>query len=193
MAPVLDEQSRRRFVALEAKALGRDRGQFDGSNYRAGALYDLSRTIRDKDRPRRDVFARARRSRYRIQTSWLPPKSLSSPQPGVIRHSWTSRSWCNLVKDLAQKGHTLSPTVVGDLLRDMGYGLQILNELNELIFENDGARRHRKVASTPSRLSSTSAFSPGLPASSHINPCSKTVASGFHRALHRFQIRGEVI
>ena len=33
---------------------------------------------------------------------------------------WTSRSLRNLVKDLAQKGHTVCPTVVGDLLR---YGL----------------------------------------------------------------------
>src|SRR5262245_21602781 len=37
---------------------------------------------------------------------------------------WTSRSLRNLVKDLAKKGHQVSRTVVGDLLRELGYSLQ---------------------------------------------------------------------
>jgi hypothetical protein len=44
---------------------------------------------------------------------------------------WTSRSLRNIAKDLAQKGHTLSPTVVGDVLRDMGYSLQANNKTRE--------------------------------------------------------------
>ena len=43
MAPVLNEQSRRRFVALEAQALGR--GQSDDAEFRPGAVDDLSGTV----------------------------------------------------------------------------------------------------------------------------------------------------
>jgi hypothetical protein len=37
---------------------------------------------------------------------------------------WTCRSLRNLVKALARRGHEVCPTVVGDLLRGMGYSLQ---------------------------------------------------------------------
>jgi hypothetical protein len=44
---------------------------------------------------------------------------------------WTSRSLRNLVRDLAKKGHKVCPTVVGDLLRSMGYSLQANRKTRE--------------------------------------------------------------
>src|SRR5215831_5174630 len=71
MGPVLNEQSLRRFVAMEARALGR----------------------------------------------------------GGVR--LTTRSLRNLVNALAVKGHKVCPTVVGNLLRDMGYRLQANSKTRE--------------------------------------------------------------
>ena len=44
---------------------------------------------------------------------------------------WTSRSLRNRVRDLAKKGHKVCPTVVGDLLRSMGYSLQANRKTRE--------------------------------------------------------------
>ena len=44
---------------------------------------------------------------------------------------WTSRSLRNLVKELAKQGHDVCPTVVGNLLRDMGYSLQANSKTRE--------------------------------------------------------------
>ena len=44
---------------------------------------------------------------------------------------WTCRSFRNLVKELGKKGHEVCPTVVGNLLRDMGYSLQANSKTRE--------------------------------------------------------------
>jgi hypothetical protein len=44
---------------------------------------------------------------------------------------WTSRSLRNLVKELAKQGQEVCPTVVGNLLRDMGYSLQANSKTRE--------------------------------------------------------------
>jgi hypothetical protein len=44
---------------------------------------------------------------------------------------WTTRSLRNLANELAKKGHKVCPTVVGDLLRGMGYGLQANSKTRE--------------------------------------------------------------
>lgn len=44
---------------------------------------------------------------------------------------WTTRSLRNLVNALAAKGHKVSPTVVSELLRDMGYSLQANSKTRE--------------------------------------------------------------
>src|SRR5262249_43415632 len=44
---------------------------------------------------------------------------------------WTSRSLRNLSGELAKKGHQVCPTVVGDLLRGLGYGLQANRKTKE--------------------------------------------------------------
>jgi DDE family transposase len=42
-----------------------------------------------------------------------------------------NRSLRNLVKELGKKGHKVCPTVVGDLLRRMGYSLQANSKTRE--------------------------------------------------------------
>jgi hypothetical protein len=44
---------------------------------------------------------------------------------------WTTRSLRNLVAALAEQGHTVCPTVVGNLLHDMGYSLQANSKTRE--------------------------------------------------------------
>ena len=44
---------------------------------------------------------------------------------------WTCRSLRNLVKELAKHGHEVCPTVVGNLLRGMGYSLQANSKTRE--------------------------------------------------------------
>ena len=44
---------------------------------------------------------------------------------------WTCRSLRHLANALAKKGHEVCPTVVGNLLHDMGYSLQANNKTRE--------------------------------------------------------------
>ena len=44
---------------------------------------------------------------------------------------WTTRSLRNLASELANKGHKVCPTVVGDLLRGTGYSLQANSKTRE--------------------------------------------------------------
>src|SRR5438270_821293 len=53
--------------------------------------------------------------------SFVEPLTRGDPMQPLL---WTSRSLRNLVKELANNGHKVCPTVVGDLLRSMGYSLQ---------------------------------------------------------------------
>jgi transposase len=140
MAPVLDEQSRRRFVALEAQALGRGGVSLMAriTGLARSTIYHGLSDIREKasappGRIRKEGGGRKKKS---VQDPSLltdlkklvEPATRGDPTQLLL---WTSRSLRNLVKDLAQKGHTLSPTVVGDLLRDMGYSLQGNNKVRE--------------------------------------------------------------
>jgi hypothetical protein len=140
MAPVLDEQSRRRFVALEAKALGRGGVSLMAriTGLARSTIYHGLSDIRDKasappGRIRKKGGGRKKKSAQDPSlladlNELVEPATRGDPTQLLL---WTSRSLRNLVKDLAQKGHTLSPTVVGDLLRDMGYSLQGNNKVRE--------------------------------------------------------------
>ena len=44
---------------------------------------------------------------------------------------WTNYSFRNLADELERKGHHVCPTVVGDLLRDIGYSLQANSKTRE--------------------------------------------------------------
>jgi len=140
MAPVLNEQSRRRFVALEAQALGHGGVSLMTriSGLARSTIYHGISDIRDHvsapaGRARKEGGGRKKKA---IQDPSLVPDLKRLVEP-VTRGDptqpllWTTRSLRNLVKALAQKGHEVCPTVVGDLLRGMGYSLQANSKTRE--------------------------------------------------------------
>jgi Rhodopirellula transposase DDE domain len=140
MAPVLDEQSRRRFVALEAQAVGHGGVSLmsEISGLARSTIYRGLSDIRDKvsappGRVRKEGGGRKRKT-IEDPTLVVDLKSLVAPatRGDPMRPLlWTSRSLRNLVTELAKKGHNVSPTVVGDLLRGMGYSLQANRKTRE--------------------------------------------------------------
>jgi hypothetical protein len=140
MAPVLNEQSRRRFVALEAHALGRGGVSLMAriSGLARSTIYHGLSDIRHnvsapEGRTRKKGGGRKSKA---IQDSTLVV-DLRSLVEAATRGDpmrpllWTSRSLRNLVNELAKQGHTVCPTVVGDLLRGMGYSLQANSKTRE--------------------------------------------------------------
>jgi hypothetical protein len=140
MAPVLNEQSRRRFVALEAQALGRGgvsmmarisglarstiyHGLFD---IRHGVSAPLGRVRKAGSGRRKKTIEDP--SLVVDLKRLVEPATRGDPMRVLL---WTTRSLRNLVKELAQKGHKVCPTVVGDLLRNMGYSLQANSKTRE--------------------------------------------------------------
>ena len=133
MAPVLNEQSRRRFVALEARALGRGGVSLMAqiSGLARSTIYQGLSDIRGR--------VSAPVGRVRKAGGGRKKKAIAAPTlvadlkamvESVTRGDprqpllWTSRSLRNLVSELAKKGHDVCPTTVGDLLRGLNYSLQ---------------------------------------------------------------------
>jgi len=140
MAPVLDEQSRRRFVALEARALGRGgvslMARMTGLSRRT--IYHGLSDIRDDvsaaaGRVRKDGGGRKKKTvldptLLRDLKRLVEPVTRGDPMQPLL---WTCRSLRNLAKALAETGHEICPTVVGNLLHDLGYSLQANNKTRE--------------------------------------------------------------
>jgi DDE family transposase len=140
MAPVLDEQSRRRFVALEAQALGRGgvslMAQITGMSRRTiyHGLSDIGNRLSAEPGRVRKVGGGRKKKIFEDPTLLIDLKKLVEPSTrGDPMHPllWTCRSLRNLVGELANQGHEVSPTVVGNLLRDMGYSLQANSKTRE--------------------------------------------------------------
>jgi hypothetical protein len=140
MAPVLNEQSRRRFVALEARALGhggvslmsRVSGLARSTIYHG--LSDIRRNVSaPPGRVRQQGGGRKKKSSEDPTLvvdlkRLVEPVTRGDPMQPLL---WTTRSLRNLVNGLATKGHKVCPTVVGNLLRDMGYSLQANSKTRE--------------------------------------------------------------
>jgi hypothetical protein len=140
MAPVLDEQSRRRFVALEARALGRGgvtlMARVTGLARRT--IYHGLSDIRDDvaaapGRVRKDGGGRKKKASQDPTLlvdlkHLIEPVTRGDPMRSLL---WTCRSLRHLADALAKKRHEVCPTVVGNLLHDMGYSLQANNKTRE--------------------------------------------------------------
>jgi hypothetical protein len=140
MAPVLNEQSLRRFVALEARALGhggvslmsRVSGLARSTIYHG--LSDIRNNVSAPPGRVRQLGGGRKKKSSEDPTLVVDLKRLVEPvtrgdpmQPLL----WTTRSLRNLVNGLARKGHKVCPTVVGNLLREMGYSLQANSKTRE--------------------------------------------------------------
>src|SRR5215831_21368119 len=125
MAPVLNEQSHRRFVALEARTLGRGGVSLMAriSGLARSTVYQGLSDIRNRvsapaGRIRKEGGGRKKKA-FEDPTLVTDLKAIveavtrGDPTQPLL---WTSRSLRNLVGELAKKGHK-----VGDLLRGMGY------------------------------------------------------------------------
>ena len=140
MAPVLDEQGRRRLAAMEARALGRGGISLMSriSKLARRTIYRGLSDIRDRrcagtGRVRRIGGGRKKKTTQDptllIDLKRLvEPATRGDPMRALL---WTPRSLRNLVRALARKGHKVCPTVVGDLLRGMGYSLQANSKTRE--------------------------------------------------------------
>jgi transposase len=133
MAPVLDEQSRRRFAALEAQALGRGGVSLIAkiTGLARSTIYRGVADIRNKysAEPGRVRKAGAGRKKKVSQDLTLlrdlkrlvEPTTRGDPTGALL---WTSRSVRKLTTELNRMGHSVSHTVVGNLLHELNYSLQ---------------------------------------------------------------------
>src|SRR5438132_3710849 len=140
IAPVLNEQSRRRFVALEAQALGRGGVSLMAriTGLARSTIYHGLSDIRNNvvAAPGRIRKAGGGRKKKTLEDATLSgdlkalvePLTRGDPMRPLL---WTCRSLRNLVKELANKGHQVCPTVVGDLLRGLAYSLQANSKARE--------------------------------------------------------------
>src|ERR1039457_381983 len=140
LAPVLNEQSLRRFVALEAQALGRGGVSLMAriSGLARSTIYHGLSDIRDNvsapaGRTRKEGGGRKKKAAEDPQLvadlkRLVEPVTRGDPMQPLL---WTTRSLRNLANELANKRHTACPTVVGNLLRGMGYSLQANSKTRE--------------------------------------------------------------
>ena len=140
IAPVLNEQSRRRFVALEAQRLGRGGVSFMAriTGLARSTIYHGFSDIRDNaaTAPGRIRKEGAGRKRKVLEDPTIlgdlkklvEPVTRGDPMQPLL---WTSRSLRNLAKGLARKRHKVCPTIVGNLLRELGYSLQANSKTRE--------------------------------------------------------------
>src|SRR6202158_465641 len=140
MEPVLNEQSRRRWAATEAKALGRGgvscvvrvtglarRTVYRGlDDIRRRHKTDLGR-IRKRGGGRKPKIAHDPTLLRDLKTL-VEPATRGDPMKSLL---WTSRSLRKLSKELANKGHEVSHTVVSELLQQAGYSLQANRKTRE--------------------------------------------------------------
>jgi len=133
MAPVLNEQSPRRFAALEARALGRGGVSLMAriSGLARSTIYQGLSDIRERvsapaGRVRQGGGGRKRKTiedptLMADLRTMLESVTRGDPMQPLL---WSSRSLRNLGGELVRKGHEVCPTTVGNLLRDMNYSLQ---------------------------------------------------------------------
>jgi hypothetical protein len=140
MASVLDEQSRRRFVALEAQTLGR--GGISAmariSKMARSTIYrglsELGHEASDPPGHIRKTGGGRKSKLFEDPTligdlkTLVEPATRGDPMQPLL---WTTQSLRNLVKALAKMGHEVCPTVVGELLRAIGYRLQANSKTRE--------------------------------------------------------------
>ena len=135
LGPFLDEQSRRRWAAVEARAIGRggiervaEATGLSRTTIRAG-LKELDRAPEDAPVPGRQRSPGAGRKRLTVHDpglllaleKLLDPMTRGDPM-GPLR--WTCNSAARLAQELRTRGHRASERTVNRLLHEAGYSLQ---------------------------------------------------------------------
>ena len=142
MVPQLAENQKRIFLALEALALGRG-GIQAISNLTGVARSTISIGIKEAEQAKSDPKARTSTAGLgRVRSEGAGRKSVEETNLGIkealealVSEStignfenpllWTTKSLRNLQKELGIQGYQISHVKVGDLLKDLGYSLQL--------------------------------------------------------------------
>jgi Rhodopirellula transposase DDE domain len=140
MAPVLNEQTLRRYVAMEARALGHGgvsaMAQISGlarsTIYRGLSDIDAN-TIVPAGRVRRFGGGRKRKvvqdpTLLAALKKLVAPSTRGDPEKPLL---WTSLSLRSLAGELTRQGHPVCSRIVGELLRGLGYSLQANSKTKE--------------------------------------------------------------
>jgi DDE family transposase len=133
LQPFLDERLKRLWAAVEARAIGR--GGIEAVHRATGLAQKTIRAgIRDLDDPRLAESSRVRRpGGGRTREVENDPELLADLQALVEDATrgdpespllWISRSVRNISEKLREQGHRTNRTMVGELLRGLGYSLQ---------------------------------------------------------------------
>jgi len=133
LAPVLDEQARRRLAAAEARALGRG-GVTLVSRVTGIARSTINRGIAEIEANRSAGAGRVRRPGGGRKSKAQQDPTLLADLQKLLEDAtrgdpmspllWTSKSLDKLSAALREMGHDVCPNVVGKLLRKLGYSLQ---------------------------------------------------------------------
>ncbi|WP_370366300.1 ISAzo13 family transposase [Maricaulis sp.] len=138
--PLLDERSRRRYAAAEARSAGRGGvtivSQITGlarSTIGRGLAELRSGAAAEPDRVRRPGGGRKRlvaqdATLIEDLRALVEPETRGDPQAPLL---WTAKSLRKLAAGLQGLGHRIGHNVVGDLLRGLGYSLQANRKTRE--------------------------------------------------------------
>ena len=140
LAPLLDERARRLFAASEARAAGRG-GILAVSHVTGVARSTIGRGLAELRRGEVQPSGRIRRPgggrRPKIETEPGLLEALATLVQSAIRGDpqaallWVSKSQRHLARALAERGFTASQTLVGRLLRRLGFSLQANRKTRE--------------------------------------------------------------
>ncbi len=140
MAPLLDERSRRRWAASEARMIGHGgvSAVAEATGLARRTIYRGLEDLQDRASVGNDRIRRqggGRKSRITEDPTLLSDlKSLLEPATRgdpMRRQLWTSRSLRKLCVELKGKGHEISYPVVGDCLHKLHYSLQANRKSHE--------------------------------------------------------------
>ncbi len=139
MAPLLDERGRRRWAAIESRAIGY------GGDAVVSAATGLARATIQKGRQEIEQEAE---TTTRIRRPGAGRPSVSKSQPGIKEAleklvdpltrgdpmsplRWTCKSKAKLAAEMARQGWSVSASTVGYMLHSLGYSLQSLRKSTE--------------------------------------------------------------
>src|SRR5450631_2562159 len=140
MAPLLDERSRRRWAASEARMIGHGgvSGVVEATGLARRTIYRGLEDLQDRTSVGSNRIRQhggGRKSRISEDPTLLSDlKSLLEPATRgdpMRRQLWTSLSLRKLCVELKAKGHKISYSVVGDCLRKLHYSLQANRKSHE--------------------------------------------------------------
>jgi hypothetical protein len=140
LTPFLDERLRRVWAGAEARAIGR--GGIEALHRVTGLARETIRAgVADLDDGELQASGRVRRPGGGRTAEVVKDPKLADDLRALVEDAtrgdpespllWVSRSVRNLADALIEQGHRTNRTMVGDLLRDMGFSLQANVKANE--------------------------------------------------------------